>query len=250
MSENVIYRYDALGGQDVFRIGICDDGEIICTAIEEMIFAYAKEMNYDVETMVWFHGEGLQQYLAQGNQLDILFLDIELISTTGIEVGNYIRNQLDNIGMQIIYISGKASYAQQLFKTQPLDFLVKPITQSMIDNTLDIAIRIIKRKKVKFEFQQGKDYFYVPLGDIVYFSSEGRKVKIITMETSYEFYGKLKDVAKQLSENFITIHKSYIVNKEYIFRYTYEMVELVNGIILTISPANRKQIREKILKEE
>ena len=27
------------------------------------------------------------------------------------------------MGMQIIYISGKASYAQQLFRTQPLDFL-------------------------------------------------------------------------------------------------------------------------------
>lgn len=250
MFENVKYKHNVLGGQDVFNIGICDDGELICTAIEEMILAYAKEMNYDVDTKVWFHGEGLQKYLAQGNHLDILFLDIELISTTGMEVGSYIRNHLDNIGMQIIYISGKASYAQHLFKTQPLDFLVKPITQNMINNVLDTAIRVIKRKKVRFEFQQGKDYYYVPLGDIVYFNSEGRKVKIVTSETTFEFYGKLKDVTKQLSENFITIHKSYIVNKEYIFRYTYEMVELIDGTMLTISPANRKQIRERVLREE
>ena len=66
----------------MFHIGICDDGKLVCTAIEEMILIYAKEMNYDVDTKVWFHGEELKKYLTQGNQLDILFLDIELVSTT------------------------------------------------------------------------------------------------------------------------------------------------------------------------
>lgn len=66
--------------------------------------------------------------MADGH-LDILFLDIELFKMTGIEIGHYIRNELDDMGLQLIYISGQPSYAQQLFKTQPMDFLVKPITQ-------------------------------------------------------------------------------------------------------------------------
>lgn len=45
------------------------------------------------------------------------------------------------------------------------------------------------------------------------------------------------------------IHQSYIVNKEYVARYTYEMVELANGTILTISKAKRKLVREKLLQE-
>ena len=192
----------------------------------------------------------MKKYLEAGNQLDILFLDIELFQMTGIEVGSYIRNQLDDMGMQIIYISGKASYAQQLFKTQPLDFLVKPISKDQISDVLEMAFRIIKHKNEKFEFQQGKNYYYVPMGDIVYLGSEGRKVKIVTQKEIFEFYGRLKEIAKRLPDNFIIIHKSYIVNKEYIFRYTYEMVELANGITLTISPANRKQVRERILREE
>ena len=88
------------------------------------------------------------------------------------------------------------------------------------------------------------------MGDIVYFGSDGRKVKAVTLKETFEFYGRLKEIAKRLPEDFIIVHKSYIVNKEYIFRYTYEMVELVNGTILTISPANRKQVRERILREE
>ena len=168
---------------------------------------------------------------------------------TGIEVGNYIRNQLDDMGMQIVYISGKSSYAQQLFQTQPLDFLVKPISRERISDVLDMALRIIKKKKERFAFRQGKDYYYVPMGDIVYFASKGRKVKIVTLKASFEFYGKLREAAGRLPEDFIVIHKSYIVNQEYIFRYTYETVELVNGVTLTISPANRKQVRERILRE-
>lgn len=234
----------------MYNIGICDDGENVCTSIENMLIQYAQEKRIQVDTNVWYTGEGLRDHLASGNHLDILFLDIELFKMTGIEVGNYIRNQLDNVGMQIIYISGKASYAQQLFKTQPLDFLVKPISQDQINDVMEMAIRIIKKRNERFEFQQGKDYYYVPMGDIIYLESEGRKVKVVTMKSTFEFYGKLKEVAKRLSEDFIVIHQSYIINREYVFRYTYEMVELVNGTILTISLANRKLVRDKILKEE
>lgn len=234
----------------MYNIGICDDGKNICSSIENMLLECAKEKGIQIDTNVWYTGEKRKEYLEKGNRLDILFLDIELFKMTGLEVGDYIRNQLDDIGIQIIYISGKASYAQQLFKTQPMDFLVKPISKSQISDVLETAFRIIKRKNEKFEFRQGKDYYHVPMGDIVYFVSEGRKVKIVTLKETFEFYGKLKETARRLPKDFIIIHKSYIVNKEYIYRYTYEMVELANGIILSISPANRKQGRESILREE
>ncbi|MCM1044361.1 MAG: LytTR family DNA-binding domain-containing protein [Candidatus Gastranaerophilales bacterium] len=234
----------------MYNIGICDDGKNICADIEKMLLQYAKERNIQVDTNVWYSGEGLRDYLEVGNHLDILFLDIELFKMTGIEVGNYIRKQLDDMGMQIVYISGKSSYAQQLFKTQPLDFLVKPISHMQINDTMETALKIIKKKEERFEFQQGKEYYYVPMGDIVYLGSEKRKIKVVTMKETFEFYGRLKEVAKRLSEDFIVIHQSYIVNKEYVFRYTYEMVELVNGTILTISPANRKLVRDRILREE
>ncbi len=136
----------------MYDIGICDDGENICTSIENMLLQYAGENNIQITVNIWYTGEGLKDYLKAGNHLDILFLDIELFKITGIEVGNYIRKQLDDRGMQIVYISGKASYAQQLFKTQPLDFLVKPILQEQINETIETAVRIINKKKEKFEF--------------------------------------------------------------------------------------------------
>lgn len=88
------------------------------------------------------------------------------------------------------------------------------------------------------------------MGDILYFESMGRKVKIVTVQETYEFYGRLKEVVKRLSEDFIVIHKSFVINTQQVLRYTYEMVEMTNGMILVISQIKRKQVRETLLKEK
>lgn len=234
----------------MINIGICDDGESICTEIEKIILQYSSDKKVPVDTNVWYSGEGLKAYLEADGQIDILFLDIELLNMTGICVGEFIRNHLENISMQIIYISGKTSYALQLFKTQPLDFLVKPIAADEIYRVMDKAVQLIAKKTEKFEFQVGKDYYYLSMGDIIYFSSEKRKIRIETTRGSYEFYGRLREVCKKLPEEFITIHQSFIVNKNHIFRYTYESVEMSDKSIMFISPVNRKKVRELLLKEE
>ena len=234
----------------MYKIGICDDGRNTCASIENMLLQYASEKAVPAEVQVWYTGELLRDYLEAGNHLDILFLDIELLRMTGIELGHYIRGHLDDTGMQIVYISGKPSYARQLFKTQPLDFLVKPISQEQICDTMDTALKLIRRKKQRFEFQRGKEHYYLPMGDIVYLESQGRKIRVMTPKAAFEFYGRLKETAKALSEDFVVIHQSYVVNKEYVFRYTYETVELTDGTVLTISPANRKAVREQILRGE
>ena len=84
----------------MYNIGICDDGENICTSIETMLLQYAREKKIQVDTNVWYTGESLRDYLVSGGYLDILFLDIELFKMTGTEVGAYIRNQLDNMGLE------------------------------------------------------------------------------------------------------------------------------------------------------
>ncbi|MCM1189949.1 MAG: LytTR family DNA-binding domain-containing protein [bacterium] len=234
----------------MYKIGICDDGKNICASIEDMLLGYAEERSLQVEVLVWYTGEYLKEYLEQGNHLDILFLDIELLQMTGIEVGSYIRNVLDNVRLQIIYISGKTSYALRLFRTQPVDFLIKPISREQVVRAMDLAVKMIEKRGERFEFRQGRDYYYIAVGDIVYLESRGRKIRIVTLKGSYEIYGRLKEAAERLPGDFILIHQSYIVNQGYIFRYAYESVELINGVTLTISKPYRRQVREKLLRDE
>lgn len=233
----------------MYKIGICDDGNNMCSFIENTVLRYVKEKNILADIQVWYSGESLCKYLEQGKSLDILFLDIELIELSGIDVGEFIRNRLKDRTMQIIYISGNQSYAQRLFKTQPMDFLVKPIKESQIEECLQLACEIMEINEKKFEFQFGKEYYHVPYGEIIYFASEGRQIKIMTTHGEKKFYGKLKDIKNELTKDFIEIHQSYVVNKKYIWQYTYDAVKLENEEILNISHVHRKQVRERLLKE-
>ena len=67
-------------------------------------------------------GREYRERFEKGIELDLLFLDIELVQNNGIAVGNFIRNELEDMQTHIVYISSKESYAMQLFKVQPLDF--------------------------------------------------------------------------------------------------------------------------------
>lgn len=232
----------------MYEIGICDDGENTCSQLEEYLEEIAKERFLQINVKVWYTGESLYDYLLNGGYLDILFLDIELYKMSGIDIGHFIRNQLDNRSLQLIYISGKSSYAQQLFKTQPLDFLVKPITKEQLNQTIETAITLLKKTGRRFEFQQGKEHFYIPQDIILYFESHGRKIKLITQNETYEFYGKLKEIAHMLSKDFLPIHHSFIVNKNHVRRYTYECIEMENADFLPISQNMRHKVRDLLLK--
>lgn len=234
----------------MYEIGICDDGENICSMLEEYIFEYARKQKLQIDTMIYNSGEVLRDQLSSGLHLDILLLDIELTKMTGIELGSFIRGSLKNRDLQLVYISGHESYARQLFKTQPIDFLVKPITKEQLFDTLDFTIQNIEKKMERFEFQKGKDHMVLSMGSILYFESAGRKTKIITDDETYEFYCKQNSLLAKLSDDFLEIHQSYIINKRHVQQFNYESIRLDNGIVLPISQARRAQVRKNLLKDK
>ena len=64
----------------VYHIGVCDDDRETCAELEEIVYQYGKNKGIDIDVSVWYAGESLCNFLKQDNILDILFLDIELIS--------------------------------------------------------------------------------------------------------------------------------------------------------------------------
>lgn len=153
-NKTLEYKTKITGGYDVFRIGICDDEKVTCAELENMLYEYGKTAGIKVDVNVWFTGESLCTYLKSENTLDLLFLDIELISTDGIKVGGFIREELENIETMIVYISSKSSYAMSLFRIQPLDFLIKPLKQEVIEDVMNRCMMLYERKNQLLNFMQ------------------------------------------------------------------------------------------------
>ena len=212
----------------------------------EQIQELSAEFLVKFEIEVWYCGESLERDLKKGVTLDILFLDIELLQKDGIEIGAFIRDEMGDTDTHIVYISSKQGYAMELFKMQPLEFLVKPISAVRLKEVLE---RSMKRKKYAescFEYQRGSRIFRVSVKEILYFMSMDKKVLIIKKDGQEEFYGKLKNVMEQLPAGFLMIHQSYVIHQEYVGEYSYESIKMMNGDILSVSKPYRKEVRAKI----
>lgn len=234
----------------MYYIGICDDSALVCAYIEQCVTAKAEKEEIIINTEMWSSGEALLKDLRGNCRVDILFLDIELLEMSGIEAAEIIRRQMDDYDMQIIYISGIESYAFDLIKTQPLDFLVKPLDVERIDAAFMLACKLLGKRERFFEYTVGKTVCRIPLDSIYYFCSEGHLIRVVLKEGEKSFYGKIKEIFSGLPLSFYMIHQSYIVNSEYIYKYSYESIELYNGEKLPISKAYRKTVREKLLRNE
>lgn len=238
---------EGVGGFDMFHIGICDDGKEICAELENMLYEYASKQRINITVSVWYTGESLCAFLQQGNTLDLLFLDIELISTNGIQVGNFIREELENLETTIVFISSKSSYAMQLFQVQPLGFLVKPLKVDEVENILLKSIRLYEMKNQVFEYYAKGNYYKVPYKEIIYFYSQDKKICIVKKEEEMRFNGKLSEIVLTIPHNFIMIHKSYLINLEYMVECSYELVKMRGGILLNISQPYRKSVRKQVI---
>jgi len=235
----------------MLKIAICDDENAICSQIEEVILDYSKDASKKTEVEVFYSGEKLFEAMLKGENYDLIFLDIELNLLNGVEVGRKIRDELKNESTQIIYISAKDSYAMDLFEVRPMNFLIKPIQKEKIEKAISKTMELAKAQDCYFEFDFGKSIYRIPTADILYFESEGRKINIITTRGNFEFYGKLKEIEKQLSESdFLNIHKSYLVNYFHVIEYQYEYVVMSNSTKLAISQQNRKEIRNTLLQRK
>ena len=122
----------------MFCIGICDDDEGLCGELEKMLYDYGKEHKIQMNIDIWYQGESLCRFLRENKKiLDVLFLDIELLTTNGIEVGRFIREEQENMETAIVYISANSSYAMDLFRVQPTDFLIKPLDKIKVGNVMN-----------------------------------------------------------------------------------------------------------------
>lgn len=231
-------------------IAICDDNEEICLFIENALLHYAKRKHINITIDVFYTGEKLITYIRNETIYNLIFLDVNLNTILGTKIGEILRNELKCEETHLVYISSNTNYAISLFKSRPMDFLVKPISMQEIENTFQTFIDLNLIEQHFFEYKVGQTYHGIRYNEIYYIETYDRKLRIITKNKIYEFYGKLDEVYEDISSKnkfFLHIHKSYVINYNYAIKTSYEQIQMNNNIVLPISKSNRSSIRKQII---
>ena len=229
----------------MFKVAICDDNKMVCSQIEKEIDEFFSTETINYETELFFTGEELIASLMEREKYDLVFLDIELDKLNGIQVGKFIRETLMDDITQIAFISAKTSYALELFQIRPIHFLVKPTSGSQIAKILEKTLELQGRQTKFLCYKSDRIEKRISFKNIIYFSSEGKKILIHMKDKTDYFYGKLCDLAVPRAD-FICIHKSYIVNQNYISQFKFDRVLLSNTEELPISRFYRKEVRAQL----
>lgn len=231
----------------MIKIAICDDDTYICSEIESIIRNLRKKSIVEMETEVFYSGESLINFIKNEYKFDLIFLDIEMGTTTGIEVGNKIRNEFDDYISKIVFITSKDGYEQQLFDIQPLNFIKKPINHEKLKACISLAIKLLDIDNKTFEYKKGYNLIKVNIKEILYFESKRKQIKIATHSNEDYFYDTLENIRKKLPKTFVMPHGSFLINFNKVERVTKEFVFLKNGLQIPISQRNLKTIRSMII---
>ena len=205
--------------------------------ILEILKDYEKKKSFALH---WF---GLLQKLKE-EQWDVLFLDIEMPNINGVEVGTRVREQLQNYGLKIIYVSSQRGYAMDLFKVDTFDFLIKPVKYEELEEVMNKLMNTLNRSGEMFVYHKKGQTARCKMEDILYFESQLKKTIVVTRQKTDEFYASLKDIYEELKDKrFFYCHKSILVNYDRVAEFHYDKLVLDNGEELEISQAKRKEVR-------
>lgn len=233
------------------KIAICDDDKNLAGELEEIILYYEKQKNKIYEIDVFYSGLEITRELDKGNTYDLIFLDIEMEEINGLEVGEKIRNEMDDYGTQIIYISSKEGYDRQLFDFQPLHFISKPINKEIVYKDLELAEKVSRRNSEVFTYIKNSELYRINIKDIVYFESRGREIRVVCTKGEDYYYDNMKNLLRKIEDyRFLHIHRSYIVNYDHIIKMKSNEIMMSNNDILPISRSKQDEVKKRQIELE
>ena len=216
------------------RVAIVDD-EVHCV---EGLILHLK--NKFPETEIVFKTTKPEEALASlmNAKPELLFLDVEMPGMTGFEL----LDQLSKDSFDVIFTTAYSQYAAQAFKAKAMNYLLKPIDEIELETAvldwkeqregrkgatsekMSELIEYLKREgilKNKIAVPVSEGFEFIETNDILYCQSQNNYTLLFTINNRKLVLSKtLKEFEKLLEKYFfIRIHKSYLINPNYMKKY-------------------------------
>lgn len=223
----------------MINIAICDDMEICRTQIGEMCNSF---FNNECNISFFEDGEALLDSIKEYTW-QIIFLDIKLSGISGIEVKNIL--ELESKRSMIIFITSYDSYMKAAFGRNVCGFVQKLLKKKEIYKHLEHIIRLTANSKILFMDDILGKRVEVSTREICYVNADHIYTQVaLEDDTKYIFRKSLAEWEDILdSKQYIRIHKSYIVNLDYVVKIG-AFVQLANGKEISVRRGMVKKLKE------
>ena len=182
--------------------------------------------------------------LLNENSYDIIFLDINMPVISGVEL-----MELQPKRPLTIVTTAYSDFALSAYQNDAIDYLLKPISFDKFSKAIEKAKIYSSGNSIKKEdtscekvlsIRVNGQMMNIPLTDIIYIESLGNYMKLYSAKLNLPLivYGSLSSIASEIdSNNFVQVHRSFIVNVAKITSVTFKSLTMSNNEII---PVGRK----------
>lgn len=193
------------------------------------------------------------KYLNE-NEVDIIFLDIQMPKISGLELRDELK---DN--NEIIFTTSYSKYSLNAFDGNVTDYLVKPLREKDLNRALKKAKKNIDlRRKIQLRLpstletelliKYNNKTHRILQSEILFIESRKEYLEYHVNGASIIVYGSLyKAKAMLQGDFFIQTHKSYVVNKAYIKQFNKKQITLTDSSIIPIGKSFSAEVNNSLL---
>ena len=233
----------------IIKIAICDDEMIFAEKLKTIVEFYCDEKQIPYVVDLYRSGE---EFLADNIKMmkyQILFLDINMGETNGLQIAKELRKLSRETFL--IFVTAFINYTIEGYKVDAIRYLLKSdvnFKQSVYESLNAVFERMGYKPNIqKFCFQEGEKNS--ALEKIIYVESELHKLlfHVFGEEVDlYTMYETLNNASKTFTDIFVRSHQSYLVNLKYVKTISGNFLILINGKTLPIARSKLKEVRGRV----
>ncbi len=185
-------------------------------------------------------------------EIDVIFLDIEMPVISGVEFLQSLRNP-----PLVIFTTAYSEYALKGFELNAVDYLLKPISFGRFFQAIEKVNNILATANKDSETNSKEaDYIFVKhdgklskvtFSDILYIKAEQEYSHIFTKNKNILVSMHLKLLKSMLPENtFTRIHRSYIIPQEKATSIYGNTIQIGDAITLPIGSTYKEELLQKL----
>lgn len=221
-----------------------------------------------VQVIASFNHPAEALLFLRSNPIDLLFLDIDMPFMNGFEL----LNRLTPINFDIIFVTAYDQYAIKAFKFSAFDYLLKPVDEVELIN----SVRKLENKSKKstqnsnFEhllevFKSGQSavkrialptlegFEFIEVEKIIRCESDSNYTKIFLQNLPMMLVSRtLKEIEEILSDlPFIRVHNSHIIAKNHVKKYVKAdggYILMIDNAEIPISRARKEEVINELTK--